>query len=102
MTPLLEHSEEVFCDLQVISCHLREFSAEAASQFLTAARCEFAFIARNPELGRLREEFGHKGLRSRPLRSHPTYIVFYFSTPERVRVWRVLHGARDLGPILGG
>ncbi len=101
MTPVLEQSEEVFCDLQVLSCHFCGFSADAAHRFLTAARQEFEFIATNPELGRLRPEFGHEGLRSRPLRGHRKHLVFYFTTPERVRIWRLLHGARDLGSILG-
>lgn len=40
-------------------------------------------------------ELNLPGLRAWPLRRFP-HVVFYVDATDRVDVWRVLHGARDL------
>ena len=49
-------------------------------------------------LGRAREELA-PGLRSRRL---GRYVIFYEVVPDDVASVRVLHGARDLGPLFEG
>jgi toxin ParE1/3/4 len=52
----------------------------------------FHLIARNPEVGESRPDFG-SGLR---LLSAGSYIIGFRPTPQRVQIVRVVHGARDL------
>jgi len=49
-----------------------------------------------PEMGRRREELAMH------LRSFPVgrYIIFYRSMQEGIEIVRVLHGARDLPPLI--
>jgi toxin ParE1/3/4 len=46
-------------------------------------------------LGRSREEVA-PGLRSFPF---GRYVIFYEVMPDGIAIVRVLHGARDLGPL---
>ncbi len=57
----------------------------------------FATIAEQPGIGRERLDLD-RGLRSLPV---GTYVIYYRETPAPVKIVRVLHGARDIGPLLG-
>ena len=46
-------------------------------------------------------ELNLPGLRSRPVRRFP-HIVFYVEATDRVDVWRVLHGTRDIPEWMQG
>jgi len=56
----------------------------------------FPKLAAMPEMGRRREELAMH------LRSFPVgrYIIFYRSMQEGIEIVRVLHGARDLPPLI--
>ena len=59
---------------------------------------KFDLLARNPELGRLRDDIS--GLRSFPAKGEMLrmnkYIVFYQPMEDGVRILRVLHVSRDV------
>jgi toxin ParE1/3/4 len=57
------------------------------------------YIARYPEVGRLRPEITAKGYRFLPLTGFP-YVVVYDGRFSPPLIARILHGARDLPEVL--
>jgi toxin ParE1/3/4 len=74
----------------------------AARRFLAAAQKLYGTLAAMPEMGALwePEEPRFAGLRYFPIPRFPKYILFYRPLPDGVEVLHILHGARDLGPIV--
>jgi toxin ParE1/3/4 len=91
-----DESEYVFCDLQAIYRYIRQDDEPCARRFLEAAYDSFEFLAENPLIGRARPEFGHPGLRSWRVKGFRNHLIFYRPLVNRVQIWRVLHGSRDL------
>ena len=91
-----DESEYVACDLQAIFRYIRHEDEQAAQRFLSAAYDTFEFLADHSLTGRSRGEFGHDGLRSWRVSGFRRYLIFYRVMADRIQIWRVLHGARDL------
>jgi toxin ParE1/3/4 len=72
-------------------------SIAAAEGFVQALERAFAHIQRAPATGSLRwaHELNIPGLRSWGCTRYPQ-IVFYMLLPDRIEIWRVLHGKRDI------
>ena len=96
MNPRWEESEFIFCDLQTAARRIRQDNPSAARAFLEAAYGTFEFLARNPGVGRQRGDLGFPEIRSWRIAGFRRYLIFYRELPNRVQIWRVLHGARDL------
>jgi toxin ParE1/3/4 len=94
---LLELSVEAKADLLDISAYIARDNSERARCFVDELETGCADLLRFPDSGRARPELA-PGLRSKP---HGRYIIFY--TPERgkVRIERILHGARDIEAEFG-
>ena len=77
--------------------YLREGGEDVALGFIDALEKAYGHIARHPATGspRYAQELNLPGLRSWPLTRYP-YLVFYVEHPDRIDVWRVLHGKRDI------
>ena len=86
-------------DLDIVETidHYLAESTAAAEGFVEAIEQAFTHIRRAPESGspRWAHELRIPGLRSWPCGRYP-YLVFYMPLPERIEVWRVLHGSRDI------
>jgi toxin ParE1/3/4 len=91
-----DESEYVFCDLQASFRYLRKDDEGVARRFLEAAYDTFEYLAEHPLIGRARPEFGHEGLRSWRVEGFRRHLIFYRVLEDRVQIWRVLHGSRDL------
>lgn len=74
-----------------------EHANSAALGFIDALEQAYAHISQHPGTGspRYAHELNLPGLRSWPLVDYPR-IVFYVERPDRIDVWRVLHGQRDI------
>ena len=96
MNPRWDESDFVFCDLQAAARYIRRDNAAAARAFLEAAYNAFEFLARNPGVGRKRADLGFPEVRSWRVDGFRRYLIFYRELPDRIQIWRVLHGARDL------
>jgi toxin ParE1/3/4 len=72
--------------------YIAEDSEAQADAFVDRLDGQFALLAIQPKLGRLRDELG-ADLRSFPFNP---YTIFYQTLPDGIGVVRVLHGARDL------
>jgi toxin ParE1/3/4 len=91
-----DESEYVFCDLQAVYRYIRLDDEDVARRFLESAYDSFEFLVENPMIGRARPEFAHAGLRSWRVQGFRKYLIFYRTGNERLQIWRVLHGSRDL------
>lgn len=74
-----------------------------AMRFARALSQTVQGINQRPTLGSLRYEAlaAAPGLRSRVVKGFP-YAVLYVVGPNRIEIWRVLHGARDIPSVLRG
>jgi len=95
MTPCWDEGELVFCDLQAAARYIRRDNPAAAHAFLEAAYNSFEFLGRNPGVGRKRADLGFPEIRSWRMNGFRRYLIFYRELPDRIQIWRVLHGARD-------
>lgn len=81
----------------------REANLDVALRFLHALENAYSQLREHPLLGTEVKAFRVRllGLRFWLVPGFERYMIFYLHTPGLVEVVRVLHGARDLGPLLG-
>lgn len=89
-------------DLVEIASHIAEANIDAAINFLHAARRSMEFLITTPEAG---PEYPTANLRLNGLRKwsvdgYRQYLIFHLVPPSSIKILRVVHGARDLPPIL--
>jgi toxin ParE1/3/4 len=97
-----EESEYVFQDLTTAAAYIQQANPAVARAFVHAAYDNFEFLACNPNVGRTRIDLGFPEIRSWRIKGFRRYLIFYRVLPDRIQIWRVLHGARDLHQTLGG
>ena len=85
-------------DLIELWDYIAEDSVTRADAFIDDVDAKLHLLAEQPMLGRSREELA-RGLRSL---SFGRYVIFYEAIPDGIAIVRVLHGARDLGPLFEG
>jgi toxin ParE1/3/4 len=100
MNPRWDESEFVFGDLQKVAQFIHHDNPFAARLFLEAAYDTFEFLVRNPGIGRQRADLGFPEIRSWRVEGFGRYLIFYRELPDRIQIWRVMHGARDLQNIV--
>lgn len=91
-------------DLDDLAAYLtQQTSLEVALRYDDAAAETFAFLARNPGVGALREtkEPTLGGIRVWRVTGFENHLVFYRPIQNGVEIVRVLHGHRDLDSLLG-
>jgi toxin ParE1/3/4 len=84
-----------------IDYYIGEAGADVALDFIDELEAAFEQLAVHAESGspRYAIELDLPGLRYWPLRKFP-FLIFYVETSTRVDVWRVLHGKRDIPPMM--
>lgn len=97
--PRIIRTPEARQDLLDIWAYIAEQSAASiADTFLARIVGAMEIIAYAPHIGRERSEFpgSPRSMAVRP------YVIFYDALPEGdgIRVWRVLHGMRDLERVI--
>ena len=83
-------------DLEEIADHIAQDSPRHAMRLLRLLRARMKEIAKQPELYRLRPELGVDAR----LATFGQYVILYRICRNAVRIERVVHGSRDLLPIL--
>jgi toxin ParE1/3/4 len=84
-------------DMDEIWTYIAQGNRSAATRMIRRMTDKFAVLARQPGIGELRGDLC-PGLRCVPLES---YVIYYEIEASRVRIVRVLHGARDIGQFYG-
>ena len=83
-------------DLDEIWDYVAEDSPSAADRLLATFEEKLLLLAKQPLLGQSRDEL-RPGIRSFVV---GRYVVYYQLADDRIRVVRVLHGARDVDALL--
>lgn len=92
-------------DIDAHVAHLaREAGDAVALRFLEGLERTLGAVASEPAVGSPRhfDDPRLAGLRARPVAGFRRIVVFYLTLDTAVEVVRVLHGARDLAPLLDG
>lgn len=85
-------------DVRDIMAHYTDEAGLAvAARFAAALQAAYRAIASHPGSGspRYADLLDLEGLRFRRVAGFP-HLIFYVEHPDRVEVWRVLHGAQDI------
>lgn len=88
-------SSQAKTDLDEIWLFIAQDNLEAADQFHDLLFSKFLTLAKQPLMGRARDDI-RPSIRAFPVGN---YVIFYRDTLEFVEVVRVLHGARDIESI---
>ena len=74
----------------------------AAERFLEAVQSAIDMLCRMPAAGapKLLENPMLAGLRSWPVHGFPAIRIYYIQAVDGLRIVRVLHGKRDINPLL--
>jgi toxin ParE1/3/4 len=82
---------------QALEHYFAEGGSAVALGFIDALEAAYTHIGRQPGTGspRYAHALNLPGLRTWPLTRYP-HLVFYVELADRIDVWRVLHGARDI------
>ena len=75
--------------------YIADDSEVRADAFVATIDAKFQTLAKQPGIGRMRDELA-TGLRSLPI---GRYVIFYLSLADGIEIIRVLHGARDIDTI---
>lgn len=82
---------------EIVEYFLSEGAETAALGFIDDLEKAYAHIGRHPASGspRYAHELNLPGVRSWVLTRY-AYLIFYAEQTDRIDVWRVLHGERDI------
>ena len=72
----------------------------AAERFCDAVEEALALLTRHPQLGSMAGFRRAPGVRKWGIRRFPNYILFYEDRDQKLLLIRLLHGARDLPPLI--
>ena len=100
----IRRSRHVINDLIDCYRYLRQGDPAAAERFLTAAEEMLRKLGDMPGLGRAWKSDNPQLARIRVIHLElpfDSYLVFYREDKHRVRILRVVHGARDILSLLG-
>ncbi len=92
----VEESDFIRCDILDIVRWIRGDNPAVANHFVEAFKSTVELLSRMPEIGRARPDLGAPETRSWRVKGFRKYLIFYDALPNRVRLLRVLHGARDV------
>jgi toxin ParE1/3/4 len=81
---------------------IEQDAVRAAERFLDAVQSAIEMLCRMPGAGapKILENPALSGLRSWPIHGFPAMRVYYIHSGEDLRIVRVLHGKRDINPLL--
>lgn len=93
--PVIVKRPRALADIAEIWDYIADDNEERADSFVVSLDGKFQTLAKNPRLGRQRDELA-ENLRSWPF---GRYVIFYVPLKDGVEIVRVLHGARDILPL---
>ena len=89
-------SEDALADMDEIRSYVARDSQFHAGRLIERFYEKFGMLAQHPDMGRERKEFPSW------YRSFPSgnYSIFYRPTEHGIKIFRVVHQARDVGRVL--
>ena len=89
-------------DYREIILYLADINVLAADRFCDAVEAALEVFALQPGIGPKAGFPNAPETRIWPLRRYPNYLIFYRTTGGSVVLLRILHGTRDLPPLVPG
>lgn len=91
-------SDEARIDTIDIAYAIAEDNLSASDRFVSAVGAAFQQLADIPGMGVVRDYQNPslRGARMWPVPGFRNYLIFYTATEDKLRILRVIHGARDL------
>jgi len=83
-------------DLEEIWWYVAQDDPAGADRLLAKLEARFSLLAETPGMGSKRDEI-LPSLRSSPVGN---YLIFYYPLTDGIEILRVLHGARNVTPII--
>lgn len=85
----------------IVDYYAAEAGGAVVMRFIDELSAAYGRLSATPAAGsaRLDEALNLGGARTWSLRTYP-YLIVYFDRADRVEIWRVLHGQRDLEALL--
>ena len=98
----IRRTRQVRDDIIAIYQHVHEQSPQGAELVFDAIERSIRRLPDTAGVGRLwhSPEPELHGLRVTTVRPYRSYLIFFRDTPEGIEVFRVVHGARELGPLV--
>lgn len=93
--PVIVQNPRAKADIAEIWDYIADDNASRADALIDTIDQKFQTLAKQPNMGRQREELA-AGLRSFPVHR---YMIFYLVIPDGIQIVRVLHSARDLDAV---
>ena len=94
LTPTAEN------DLFEIWCYIAQDSTDAANRVEEAIHDACRLLARSPYAGQLRPDLSRRALRFWTVSPFKNYVVIYDPDTRPLRIFRILHGARNIRVLL--
>jgi toxin ParE1/3/4 len=103
MTPRVLKTPAAVEDLVEQAVYLAKRSPSAGERFLDAVEESCELLRHSPELGGICPAKGRRlqNVRVWRVKNFEQHLIFYRQIPTGIEIIRVLHGARDIGAILG-
>jgi toxin ParE1/3/4 len=94
--------EDANSDLQENFQYLAQSNQSSALSFFDAARQTFASLAQTPGMGQKYESDDEEivNVRKWSVKGFNSYLIFYRYDDEILEILRIVHGTRDLTPLL--
>lgn len=94
-------TKQVWRDIIEIYLYVQERSPQSAEKVFDAIQRSINSLLDAPGVGRLwvSRDPRLEELRMTPVRPYRNYLIFFRAVPSGIEVFRVVHGARELGRI---
>jgi len=98
----IRRNRQVEADLISIYTYIHEKSPAAAEKVLDGIEQYVRSLLDTPGIGTLwnSPDPRLKGLRVAVVKPYRAYLAFFRATPEGIELFRIIHGARELGPLI--
>jgi toxin ParE1/3/4 len=102
MKQQIRRTKRVWRDIAEIYHYVQERSPQSAEKVFDAIERSIKSLLDAPGVGRLWSSRDRRleGLRVTPVRPYRNYLIFFKAVPDGIEVFRVVHGARELGRLV--
>ncbi len=100
MAAALVKSSLFLTDYREIAVQIGEENSDAADRFCKAVEAALDLLSLHPQKGRFARFPSAPKIRRWVLQPFPNHLNYYEARPDEILLVRLLHGARNLPPLL--
>ncbi len=104
MTRQIRRSRQVREDIIAIYGYLHKRSPQSAERVLDAIEQSIRSLAKTPGVGRYwnTPDGRLEGIKVTTVRPYRSYLIFFRAAGDEIEVFRIVHAARELEPLVDG